>query len=227
MSGLAPLVAVVGCDGSGKSTLVADLLATLASERRVASAYLGLGSGAMGERIRRWPLIGPALERRLASKGRQTRDPGERIPGLGTALVVYALSLGRRRRFDRMMALRRRGVTVLTDRYPQVEVPGFYDGPGLSAASAGSPAVARIAARERRLYEDMARHRPDLVIRLDVDAATASARKPDHDLALIERKVAVTPLLAFGGAPIVDLDAGQPYAAVRRAALDAVRAAIG
>lgn len=227
MSRLAPLIAVVGCDGSGKSTLVADLLATLAPGRRVASAYLGLGSGAMGERIRRWPLIGPALERRLARKGRQARDTRARIPGLGTAIVIYALSLSRRRRFDRIMRLRAEGVTVFTDRYPQIEVPGFYDGPGLSAAAAGSAAVARLAARERRLYEDMTRHRPTLVIRLAIDAVTAHARKPDHDLTLIERKVAVTPCLTFGGAPLVDLDAAQPYAAVRQAALQAVRQAIG
>ena len=31
---------------------------------------------------------------------------------------------------------------VITDRYPQVEVPGFYDGPGLSAARPDSRIVA-------------------------------------------------------------------------------------
>jgi len=223
----APLIAVVGCDGSGKSTLAADLVATLAAERPTASAYLGLGSGAIGARIRALPLVGGALERPLATRAAKTRTVGERIPGLSTALVVFGFSLLRRRRFARMLALRRRGVTVVTDRYPQVEVPGFYDGPGLSAASAGSAAVARLAAREQRMYEAMAAHRPTLVIRLNVDLATAAARKPDHDPALLARKIEATPRLAFGGAPIVDLDARAPYARVRRQATEAVRAAIG
>ena len=96
---MAPLIAIIGCDGAGKSTLAADMVATLGAERRVAAVYLGLGSGAIGERIKRWPLIGAALERRLARKGKQTRTKGERIPGLRTALVIYGFSLLRRRRF--------------------------------------------------------------------------------------------------------------------------------
>lgn len=224
---LAPLIAIVGADGSGKSTLAADLIATLASERPVASCYLGLGSGAVGARIREWPLIGRVAERSLADKARRTRSTGERIPGPATALVVYAFSLLRQRRFRRVLALRSRGTTVVTDRYPQVEVPGFYDGPGLSAARPGSRAVGWLAARERRMYAAMAAYLPTVVLRLTVDLATATARKPDHDPALLARKIAATPLLTFGGARVVDLDSGAPYAQVRQRALEAVRAAIG
>lgn len=223
----APLIAIVGCDGSGKSTLAADLVRTLGTDRPIRTCYLGLGSGRIGARIRAFPLVGPALERPLASRAERTRSSGERIPGVATALVVYAFSLLRRRRFRRALALRRAGFTVLTDRYPQVEVPGFYDGPGLSAARAGSPAVAWLAARERRMYAGMAAHHPTLVLRLTVDLATAVARKPDHDPQLLARKIAVTPRLTFGGASIVDLDATLPYAEVRQRALGAVRAAIG
>ncbi|MEN2787221.1 nucleoside triphosphate hydrolase [Sphingomonas qilianensis] len=224
---MAPLIAIIGCDGSGKSTLAADMVATLGAERPVATRYLGLGSGAIGERIKRWPLIGAALERRLARKGKQTRTRGERIPGLATALVIYNFSLLRRRRFLQVLALRRQGVTVITDRYPQIDMPGFYDGPGLSAAAARSAPVAWLAARERRLYAWMASHQPTLVIRLNIDAETAHARKPEHDIELLRQKVAVTPLLRFNGAPIVDLDSRAPYAQVRQRALDAIRAAIG
>ena len=223
---MAPLIAIVGPDGSGKSTLARDLCAELAKSRPVAMAYLGLGSGTLGLRIRAWPLVGPVLERRLSGKARRTRTEGDRIPGLATALVVYGFSLLRRRRFGQVLALRRAGTTVITDRYPQEDVAGFYDGPGLSAASAGSAAVARLAARERRMYEAMAAYRPTLVIRLAVDLATAHGRKPDHDPALLQLKIDATPRLSFGGAPLVDIDARQPYAAVRGQALSAVLEAV-
>ena len=223
---MAPVIAIIGCDGSGKSTLAQDLVATLAAERRIASCYLGLGSGAIGERIKGWPLIGPGIERALAGKGRQTRTTGARIPGFVTAAVIYGFSLIRARRFRRMLRLREQGVTVITDRYPQTDVAGFYDGPGLSAAIAGSAAVARLAARERALYDWMVAHRPTLVIRLTIDAETAHARKPEHDIELLRRKVAATPLLTFGGAAIVDLDARAPYAQVRQRALEAIRRVI-
>lgn len=212
---MAPLVALIGCDGSGKSTLSADLADALAGERAVRTCYLGLGSGVLGERIRALPLIGARMERRLAAKAARTRTRGETIPGLGTALVVYAFSLARVRRFRRMLALRRAGVVVITDRYPQVEVPGFYDGPGLSAAASGSWAVAALARAERRLYRWMAGVRPDVVIRLNVDLATATARRPADQIDLLRRKVAVTPTLRFGGARIVDVDSTRAYDAVR------------
>ncbi len=217
---MAPLIAFVGCDGSGKSTLSADLFSTVSRVRPTAISYLGLGSGAIGERIKRLPLIGRHVERKLAKKASQARTSGEKIPGLATALVIYLFSLARLRRFNRMLKLRRAGVVVLTDRYPQMECPGFYDGPGLSAASPRGRLVAAIARQERRLYEYMTAFRPDVVVRLNVDAATALARKPDHRADLLRKKVAVTPLLRFAGAPIIDLDATLPYKLVYREAAE-------
>lgn len=220
--GLAPLIALVGCDGSGKSTLAADLEVAIAPNATVARCYLGLGSGELGLRIKRLPLIGPAVEHYLSRKASQTRDKTKTVPGLATALVVFAFSLLRYRRFRRALLLRRQGVTVITDRYPQTEVAGMHDGPGLSAATAGSATVAWLARQERRMYERMASFHPDVVLRLNVDAATALARKPDHKAGLLAAKIAAAPLLRFDGAHMVDIDARQSYDAVRSKALASV-----
>lgn len=210
---LAPLIAIIGADGSGKSTLAATLADDLARVRPTRHIYLGLGSGPLGQRIAAWPLVGPLLGRIIGKKADRTRDPKERIPGAFTALVVYWFSTRRKARFDAMMQLRRQGVLVITDRYPQIEVPGFYDGPGLSAARAEGRFVRWLAAREARIYADMAAHKPTLVLRLNIDADTALARKPEHGRALVEQKVAITPQLTFGGAPIAEIDATMDYAA--------------
>lgn len=212
---MAPLIAFVGCDGSGKSTLTSDIYRELSGSRLVQTCYLGLGSGTIGERIKRWPLIGAAVERRLMRKANQARTEGSKIPGLATAIVIYGFSLLRLRRFNRMLRLRRRGIIVLTDRYPQIEVAGIYDGPGLSAATPTNWLVADLARRERRIYAWMAKFRPDVIVRLNVDAETALARKPDHRADLVSRKVALTPVLRFSGARIVDLDARNTYGTVR------------
>lgn len=140
-----------------------------------------------------------------------------------TAIVVHLLSRWRRRKFRRMLALNRRGIMIVTDRYPQAQVPGFYfDGPGLVAKEDSSALIRWLAAREQLLYEDMARHVPTLLIRLNVDAGTAHTRKPDHKLAMLQDKVRVIPTLSFNGAQIVDLDATAPYAEVLRMALAAM-----
>ena len=81
-STLAPLVAVVGSDGSGKSTLSADLLAHIQKTRAAESGYLGLGSGEQGRRIGRWPIIGPPLHRFLDGVADSLREPGGPIPGI-------------------------------------------------------------------------------------------------------------------------------------------------
>jgi len=209
-SELAPLIAVVGSDGSGKSTLSADLLAHIQQTRRAEAGYLGLGSGEQGRRIGRWPIVGPPLHRWLDGIADRLRDPGEPIPGLFAARYALRRSRRRRAKFDALVAQRRAGITVVTDRYPQLEVPGLHDGPIL-AGRATTPRLAAIQAEEGALYAEMASHVPTLVIRLHVDIDTVMARKPDHDRALIARKVETVPLLAMGGAPIVDIDATIPY----------------
>ncbi len=225
---LAPLIAIIGADGSGKTTLARDLAAEIGRARPTEYVYLGLGSGPIGHKIAELPVIGPLAAALIERRAGRTRDPKDKIPGLLTALVVYWFSRKRMARFEAMMDLRRRGIVVITDRYPQIEVAGFYDGPGLSAARADSALVRSLAAREARLYARMARHVPTLVLRLNVDADTALARKPEHGRELVERKIAITPRLTFGGARIEEIDATMNYAAERalaRRLIDQVLAA--
>ena len=123
---------------------------------------------------------------------------------------------------EELLAARRAGIAVVTDRYPQVEVPGLHDGPIL-AGIANTPALRAMQDEERALYAEMAAYRPTLVIRLHIDTDTVMARKPDHDRRLIERKVESVPRLTFNGAPMIDLDATMDYAeelALAKAAVD-------
>ena len=223
------IIAVVGCDGSGKSTLTADLLAQLGGERPTRLIYLGQSSGDIVEWIGRWPLIGPAAERYLRRKGqsahREANQPSS--PDIPTALVVHLLSRWRSFKFRRMLRLSRRGIVVVTDRYPQADVPGFYfDGPGLIPEGGARMIVRWLTRREQKLYERMARHVPPLLIRLNIDAETAHARKPDHKLSMLRDKVRVIPTLSFNGAHILDLDGTSPYPQVLESALAAARLAL-
>ena len=66
-----------------------------------------------------------------------------------------------------------------------------------------------------------------LVLRLNIDADTALARKPEHGRALVERKIAVTPQLRFGGARIADIDATMDYAEERALARRLIDQVVG
>jgi thymidylate kinase len=224
------VIAVVGSDGSGKSTLSADLVARLSAERETAFLYLGQSSGNILTRIRGLPLIGEVIGRFLVRRSQRVHAEESRsaAPDLPSALVVHLLSRWRNHKFGRMLAMNRRGVVVVTDRYPQAEVPGFYfDGPGLDASGGAKGLVRWLTGRELHLYRRMISHVPALVIRLNIDADTAHRRKPDHKLAMLRDKTRVIPRLQFNGARILDLDSTEPYPQMLSAALAGVRDVLG
>lgn len=203
----APLIAIVGTDGSGKSTVATALLTWMQEQRPTELHHLGKQTGHIGRAISRWPLVGRRLDTTIVRKAGIAAD--SEPPGTLAALIIFAFSMRRVRRFKRMLAARARGVAILTDRFPQTAVPGPMDGLGLARArDAWLPRW--LAGRERAHYAWMERFTPDLVLRLNVDLATALARKPDHRPASLATKITDVPRLAFNGAPIVDLDATRP-----------------
>ncbi len=220
------VIAVVGCDGSGKSTLSHDLILELAKKRKIEWVYLGQSSGNIADWIRSLPVVGAAFGRYLVRKAERTHSKDANAPDTLTAVVIFLLSLWRTHKFRRMLKLARRGTLVITDRYPQAEVPGFYfDGTGLNEKNAQTWLARLLLRREKRLYLWMASHRPTLLIRLNIDAETAHARKPDHKLAMLREKVRVIPTLQFNGATILDLNGRDPYPQVLAAALTAINSA--
>ena len=227
---LAGVIAVVGCDGSGKSTLTADLYTHFRDTCATHLMYLGQDSGNILRSIVAVPLIGPMIGRYLVRKSQSAHADGDEAaePDALTAIAVYLLSLWRQRKFRRMLKLQGQGATIIADRYPQSEVQGFYfDGPGVAATDRASRFVRWLAARERRLYECMAAYVPTLLIRLNVDAETAHDRKPDHKLTMLRDKVDVIPTLTFNAASILDLDGTAAYPEVLHAALTAAQTALG
>ena len=222
---LAPLFAVVGADGSGKSRLAADLLEHIRRRRPAEAGYLGEGSSVAGRRIGRWPLIGPRLKTTFEGVADHLRDPAAPIPGIIAANYALHRSKRRYRRFEILVEKRRCGVVIVTDRYPQVECLGLHDGPIL-AGVATSRTLERIKVLERGIYAEMAAYVPTLVIRLNVDIETAMKRKPDHDRRLVAMKIASLPAITFNNARLLDLDATMDYGEELARAEAAVNAAL-
>jgi thymidylate kinase len=221
------VIAVIGCDGSGKSTLTADLFTHLHDKGDIELFYLGQSSGNIGRWIKQLPLIGSLLGSFLDNKAKKAHHNKKTGPDLATIVVIYLLSRWRAHKFRRMLAMNRRGTIIITDRYPQAEIPGFYfDGTGLGAIKAEDWLGRMLTAREQKLYEWMASHVPALVIRINIDADTAFARKPDHKLSMLQDKVTEIPKLHFNDAKILDLNGTDPYEQVLDSALKATNAAL-
>ena len=209
---MGPLIAIVGSDGSGKSTVGEALLLWLQETRPAALCHLGKQSGNMARAISGLPLFGSRVERAIEDKAKQVE--ALRCPGPLEALTIFAFTLRRFRRFKHMLRLRQQGVTILADRFPQLSIPAGIDGPGFGKVRCDQGLARRLAIIERRAFEWMTSHRPDLVLRLNVDLETAISRKPDHRPASLAAKVAAIPKLVFSDAPIVDIDATRPISDV-------------
>lgn len=202
-----PLIAVIGSDGSGKTTVCEHLVICLQKYGTTEKVHLGKQAGNVGRAVVKLPLMGNSLGNVIERNKVKT---AKKLPGVVPALVIMFFVARRLLRFRHMLTCRRQGLIVLADRYPQIQIPGAYDGTVFPANTEGSRFVSWLAEQERLAFYWMASHKPDLVIKLNVDLDVACARKPDHRREALARKIAITPQLTFGGAPLVDIDANQP-----------------
>lgn len=216
---LPPLIAIVGCDGSGKTTMTEVLQAWLTEFMPTVICHLGKQSGNMGRTLARLPLLGSKMEKSIYTKVQKAQT--DKGPGTATAIGIYAFVMRRSLRFRRMIRLRQSGNMIIADRFPQIEIPGPMDGLGLANARS-SGVTGWLARRERRKFEAMAAYLPDLIIRLNVTLEVAYARKPDHRSKSLARKISDLSRLTFQGAPIVELDAGEPLEMVQAKAKEVI-----
>lgn len=220
-------IAITGCDGAGKSTLATHLANCLSSQGATELIYLGQSSGFIGKWIGGLPVIGSYIGKYLINHSERVHKRPSTPPGNIAALVIYLLSCWRAFKFQRMLTRSKKGCLLITDRYPQAEVPGFrVDGPQLAKAQGGNYWVRMLRKSEQRLYRWMASYPPMLLIRLNIDEQTAHRRKPDHALAALREKIDAIPQLTFNGAKILDLDARDPESKIIDQSLRAIHTAL-
>jgi thymidylate kinase len=220
------VVALVGPDGAGKSTIAAELIRWLSREVAVVSLYGGSGSGPAS--LPRLALQrGSTLARprsRLGTTGSRAAVRGDAMPSvdtgrrhtgvraLGYALWALSLAAERRRNVGRARRARDRGKVVVADRYPQTQFLGLNDGPKLDAWRDHWLSFFRwAAALERAAFRSVDAAPPDLVVKLKLPADIALQRKPDTPPDRLRRKVEIVALLQFPATTrVVDVDATEP-----------------
>lgn len=206
-SKLPPLISVIGSDGSGKSTVCEHLITCIEKYGPAAMVHLGKQAGNVERVVIKFPFMGRFLKKKIDSNKIKV---DKSAPGPLAASVIMVFVMRRLLRFRRMLALRQQGKIILSDRFPQVEIPSAFDGPTLPENITGNRFVKWIAQREWSIFHWMAEQKPDLVIKLNVDLDVAFARKPDHSRNSLAKKVAIVPLLTFPGSEVVSIDANLP-----------------
>lgn len=215
------VVAIVGVDGSGKSTAVAAIRAWLGSEIDIVPIYFGTGDGRPSLLLRPFKMMMPPIARMLRArpKGSSHGKISNQAPGLlySALLTVWAIVVAWEKRSKLLTARRgaNRGLIILTDRYPQNEIPAFNDGPLLNRLPRTPQWLRRLEDSAYALARCLP---PDLVIKLQVTPETAKVREPNMDPAVIRERIDALQHLNFGAARVVTVNAEQPLPEVIRRA---------
>lgn len=215
------VIAVIGVDGSGKSTVTATVRDWLGAELDVMPIYFGTGDGRPALFFRPFKMVALLVTRFLHTKhgGASHGRISDRPPGLlySMMMMVWATGAAMEKR-SKLRTTQRgagRGLVVITDRYPQDEDSGYSDGPLLPRLAYTPGWLRRF---EARCYA-LARHPPpDLVLKLAVSPETAARREPDIHPTVIRRRIAAAGRLAFAGARVVRVNAERPLTDVVRIA---------
>jgi len=205
-------VAIVGADGAGKTSLVAELKNWLSWKLEVKSYYLGSQKPTLRSRILGLPvLLVGFFHRRICLKLMSEEKGINKLVAFfyHQLQAFHFVSLGhdRYRRYLSACRAAKRGSIVLFDRYPLKELDSAMDKPYIKPDWGGlCPAFSRV---ERRYYAAI--KRPDHVIALHVSDEVALARKPEHKPAMVQAKTAAMAKLREQSDPVfTHLNADRP-----------------
>ncbi|MDQ3147327.1 MAG: hypothetical protein M3R01_10435 [Actinomycetota bacterium] len=213
------VIAVVGGDGSGKSTVVDQLEEWLGKAFPVERFHLGkpprpLSSKLLRDTMRAGRLIG--LFRSTRQPAEATRgDRGRPVPFPGPAWLLWHVVNGRDRR--RAYADARRHATnggiAICDRFPLAEL-SLMDGARAGGVADGSLGWWSRALRkvEQRCYDDI--REPDILIVLRVDPEVAARRRPDQDNGFVRARAAEVMEVSWCRTSALVVDANRPQAEV-------------
>jgi thymidylate kinase len=217
------IVALLGADGSGKSTQANSLFKWLGWKIDVARIYFGSGDGPMS--WHRAALLW--LQRLLGRSGRReeksnlaetpSHEPTHRpasqnsLRRLFKGLYAISLAYEKRSTLRKATRARNRGMIVICDRYPQNQIAGYNDGPLLTEWRDERAPWGLFAGLEQRLLSVFSSVSPDLVIKLNVSEEVSALRKADTPKEMIAKKIEAVRSLRFGPeCQVIELDADRP-----------------
>ncbi|MET0636782.1 MAG: hypothetical protein ABWZ25_12200 [Chitinophagaceae bacterium] len=217
-------IAVVGADGSGKSTVITQLKKIFEKKLDVYPIYFGNGGYvSWSSKILRMA----GKKRKPDSKTKtQKKETAVIRPIRSGAMKTFFLCLDaleiagvKNRNLSRLRQARKKGMIVICDRYPQTQVFGYNDGPHLNHLTNSRNWLFRsMALREKAIFSKFNFTFPDVVFKLIADARLIESRKPGQTpLETLERKIKAIKELKFPpGCSVVTVDASHPPEKVLR-----------
>lgn len=199
------VIAFMGVDGAGKSTILSSTKKWLSSKLDVYEIYFGSGQGFLNilsipKRVLKSTLKRERSKNRNVSKNNKannSRKAGKIYIFLRTIWAMLIAS-DKKRKYKTLYRAKSKGKIVLCDRYPQTQITGFNDGPLLSEwLGSDLKIMQKIAKWEYNIYEMSKKYQPDVVIKLVVSKEVALNRKPETPEIMVEKKIQAIERISF------------------------------
>jgi|26BtaG_2_1085354.scaffolds.fasta_scaffold00002_250 thymidylate kinase len=193
-------IAVLGSDGSGKSTQMTELKRIFSSKIDIESFYLGSNKGSRSNTRKVLEFL---RDKTSISKLRVF----EQLLSLSLALNI---GMEKQSRLKKAKKLKHKGLLVLFDRFPQNKTYGFNDGPALTKTiNTNNPIFRKIGKFEQKLYTPSLDRYPDIIFKLRADPVVLSKRR-NMTLEDINRKQNGILEFSFDNkTKVIEIDANQ------------------
>lgn len=201
------IIAVIGCDGSGKSTIVQEISDWLSWKFEVKKIYLGSGDGyySVYKRIKKLLLKTTKKNDAHRQKLSQMKQKNPLVIFLENMSHVK-ISSRCKKLIKKAHTYAKNGGIVITDRYPQMQFFGIADGPKIKDSASF---LGRIE-QKNLLY--CVKNRPDVVIKLQAPLdIILERRKMENEEDEIKKKIKIVGELEYDGAYVICKDTSMPF----------------
>lgn len=200
------VIAFIGQDGAGKSTVTTDIEKWLSWKLDAHRYYLG-----SGDHYHSW------------QKSIQKSLPKRKGFFLSVFSAFLSLTKYNRLAKDVLKTIKNaekykdKGGIALFDRYPQTQFLGINDGPKIRHMMSKTKSkylhfvMSFFAKSEENTLKEAENKSPDVVFKLILSPEESMRRKPHEDIDKIKRKHEIIKCLSFGKAKVYEIDATMNY----------------
>lgn len=184
------IIAILGSDGSGKSTIVPMIKDVFSKKLDVITVYMGSGKGrsSLIRSLLRF-FVPKKKTIKASSKDQIINNKLTTFRLLGKIIWGITLAKEKINKLSRILKIRDKGMLVICDRYPQSQIKGYNDGPLLSRIEKSNTYLSKkISSYENKAYSKAEMVSPDLVIKLFASPRILKLRRPNMDFNQIIKK---------------------------------------
>ena len=197
------IIAFVGQDGAGKTTISNIMMERLKKNNDVKSIYLGSGEN-----------YSSLIKRLYQRLGREnTKSFLKDLTGMLFYLQVAKRCVSKTIKSKKMTE---NGTIVFWDRCPQIQFKGINDGPKIESKFGKSDNILTkliypyFQKKEMYYLKKAVEIQPDIVVKLHLSVEESMRRKPDNNISKIKRKHMIVENLKFPDSEVIDIDATRP-----------------